>query len=218
MKIQKSLLSTLLALPLLIASAQQPPPQAQGQSRGGRTPDEYIKLLESERRIEGLQVTRVIESLSVKPGQRIADIGAGSGVFTRPLARKTGDKGVVYAIDIDQELLKHVEKTAQEQKLANVKTILAAETDPKLPELVDLMVIIDTLHHIGNQAAYLKGLKKYLKPDGRIAIIDFSKNWPAGHEKMAYTVDDLDGWMTAAGFKRVEKHDFLDNNFFVVYR
>jgi len=215
MKIQKSLLSVLLTLPLLIASAQQQP---QGQSRGGRTPDEYIKLLESERRLEGLQVTRVIESLNVKPGQRIADIGAGSGVFTRPLAKKAGDKGMVYAIDIDQELLKHVEKTAQEQKLANVKTILATEADPKLPEPVDLMVIIDTLHHIGNQAAYLKGLKKYLKPDGRIAILDFSKDWPAGHEKMIYTVETLDGWMSAAGFKRVEKHDFLDNNFFVVYR
>ncbi len=214
MKIQKSLLSVLLTLPLLIASAQQQP---QGQSRGGRTPDEYIKLLESERRLEGLQVTRVIESLNVKPGQRIADIGAGSGVFTRPLAKKAGDKGMVYAIDIDQELLKHVEKTAQEQKLANVKTILATEADPKLPEPVDLMVIIDTLHHIGNQAAYLKGLKKYLKPDGRIAILDFSKDWPAGHEKMIYTVETLDGWMSAAGFKRVEKHDFLDNNFFVVY-
>jgi hypothetical protein len=61
-------------------------------------------------------------------------------------------------------------------------------------------------------------LKKYLKPGARIAIIDFSKNWPAGHEKMAYTVKDLDGWMTAAGFKRIEQYDFLDNNFFVVYQ
>jgi len=213
----KRLSILLLALLTIAGYAQQTQPP-QGQSRGGRTPDEYIKLLESERRLEGLQVTRVIESLNVKPGQRIADIGSGSGVFTRPLAKKAGDKGMVYAIDIDQELLKHVEKTAQEQKLANVKTILAAEADPKLPEPVDLMVIIDTLHHIGNQAAYLKGLKKYLKPDGRIAIIDFSKDWPAGHEKMIYTVETLDGWMSAAGFKRVEKHDFLDNNFFVVYR
>jgi 2-polyprenyl-3-methyl-5-hydroxy-6-metoxy-1,4-benzoquinol methylase len=217
MKIRKSLFSLLLALPMLIASAQQQPPP-QGQSRGGRSADEYIKLLESERRIEGLQVTNIIKTLKVRSGQRIADIGAGSGLFTRPLAHRAGDKGVVYAVDIDTELLKYVEKTAKEQNLSNIKTILGATDDPKLPEAVDLIVIIDTLHHISNQAAYLKGLKKYLKPDGRIAILDFSKDWPAGHEKMAYTVETLDGWMSAAGFKRVEKHDFLDNNFFVVYR
>jgi cyclopropane fatty-acyl-phospholipid synthase-like methyltransferase len=217
MKLHKSLLFILLALPLLFVSAQQQP-QPAGQSRGGRSAEDYIKLLESERRIEGLQVTKVVEALKVRPDDRVCDLGSGSGLFTRPLARKAGGKGVVYAVDIDSELLKHVELTAQEQKLANIKPILASETDPKLPEPVDLITIIDTLHHIGNQAEYLKGLKKYLRPGGRVAVIDFSRDWPAGHEKMVYTVSDLDGWMTAAGFKRVEQHDFLDNNFFVVYR
>jgi 2-polyprenyl-3-methyl-5-hydroxy-6-metoxy-1,4-benzoquinol methylase len=217
MKLHKSLLFILLALPLLFVSAQQQP-QPAGQSRGGRSPEEYIKLLESERRIEGLQVDKVVEALKVRPDDRVCDLGAGSGLFTRPLARKAGGKGVVYAVDIDSELLKHVERTAQEQKLANIKPILASETDPKLPEPVDLITIIDTLHHINNHAEYLKGLKKYLRPGGRVAVIDFSRDWPAGHEKMVYTVGDLDGWMTAAGFKRVEQHDFLDNNFFVVYR
>ena len=217
MKLRKSLLFILLALPLLFVSAQQQP-QPAGQSRGGRSAEEYIKLLESERRIEGLQIAKVVEALKVRPDDRVCDLGAGSGLFTRPLARKSGGKGVVYAVDIDSELLKHVERTAQEQKLTNIKPILASETDPKLPEPVDLITIIDTLHHIGNQAEYLKGLKKYLRPGGRVAVIDFSRDWPAGHEKMAYTVGDLDGWMTAAGFKRVEQHDFLDNNFFVVYR
>jgi 2-polyprenyl-3-methyl-5-hydroxy-6-metoxy-1,4-benzoquinol methylase len=217
MKLHKSLLFILLALPLLFVSAQQQP-QPSGQSRGGRSAEEYIKLLESERRIEGLQVTKVVEALKVRPDDRVCDLGAGSGLFTRPLAQKAGGKGVVYAVDIDSELLKHVERTAQEQKIANIKPILASETDPKLPEPVDLITIIDTLHHIGNQAEYLKGLKKYLRPGGRVAVIDFSRDWPAGHEKMVYTVGDLDGWMTAAGFKRVEQHDFLDNDFFVVYR
>jgi 2-polyprenyl-3-methyl-5-hydroxy-6-metoxy-1,4-benzoquinol methylase len=217
MKLHKSLLFILLALPLLFVSAQQQP-QPAGQSRGGRSAEEYIKLLESERRIEGLQVAKVVDALKVRPDDRVCDLGAGSGLFTRPLARKAGGKGVVYAVDIDSELLKHVERTAQEQKIANIKPILASETDPKLPEPVDLITIIDTLHHIGNQAEYLKGLKKYLRPGGRVAVIDFSRDWPAGHEKMIYTVGDLDGWMAAAGFKRVEQHDFLDNNFFVVYQ
>lgn len=217
MKLRKSLLFILLILPLPFVSAQQQS-QPGGQSRGGRSAEEYVKLLESERRVEALQVDKVVEALKVRPDDRVCDLGAGSGLFTRPMARKANGKGVVYAVDIDSELLKHVERTAQEQKLTNIKPILASETDPKLPEPVDLITIIDTLHHIGARGEYLKGLKKYLRPGGRVAVIDFSRDWPAGHEKMAYTVGDLDGWMTAAGFKRVEQYDFLDNNFFVVYR
>src|SRR5215217_5618131 len=103
---RKLVFSILLMLCAAIANAQQP----QGQSRGARSADEYIKLLESERRLEGLQVTKVIETLKVKPGEIVADIGSGSGVFTRPLAQKVGAKGAVYAVDIDPELIKYVEK------------------------------------------------------------------------------------------------------------
>ncbi len=183
-----------------------------------RTAEEYIKVLESERRIEGLQVARVIDSLLIKQGQRICDLGSGSGLFTRPLARAAGPQGMVYAVDIDEGLLKHVEKTAQEQRITNIKTIRATEDDPKLPEPVDLIAIFDTLHHIGNQATYLKNLKRYLRPNGRIAIVDFSKTWPAGHEKMVYKLEDLNGWMEAAGFKLISQHYFLDNDFFVIYQ
>lgn len=191
-------------------------PLVQAQER--RTAEEYIKLLEGERRVSGLQVTRVVEALNLKPGQRVADLGSGSGLFTRPLAQAVGAKGTVYAIDVDPDLLKHVAKTAQEQKLTNIKTILAGETDPKLPEPVDLIAIFDTLHHIGGQPEYLKNLRRYLRPHGRIAVIDFSKTWPAGHEKMIYKLEDLDGWMQAAGFKMITQHYFLDNDFFVVYQ
>lgn len=205
-----SLLLLSIFLPGFLLGAQQ--------SRQDRTPEEYIKLLESERRVGELQVERVITTLKIKPGQRIADLGAGSGLFTRPAARQAGEKGLVYAIDIDAELLKYVAQTAREQKLKNIRPILAAEDDPKLPEPVDLIMIFDTLHHIGHQAAYLKNLKRYLRPGGRIAVIDFSVTWPQGHESMKYTLDDLEGWMKAAGFKRIEKYDFLSNDFFVVYQ
>lgn len=201
----------LLSVFTLSALAQQSQPPR-------RTADEYIKVLETERRIEGLQITKVIETLKIKPGQRIGDLGTGSGLFTRPIAKKLGNKGLVYAIDIDPGLLKHVEKTAAAEKITNIKTVLAAEDDPKIPEKVDLIIIIDTLHHIGNQGPYLKGLKKYLKRGGRVAIVDFSNDWPAGHESMRYSLDQLESWMKDAGFKRTEKHDFLNNNFFVIYK
>lgn len=204
----KKLFIALLALTALLtvnAQAQQ------------RSAEEYIKLLEGERRVENLQVPKVIETLKIKSNHKVADIGSGSGLFTRPLAKHLS-KGTVYAVDIDQKLLDHVAKTSAEEKLTNVKTILAPEDDPKLPEKVDLIVIIDTMHHIANQPTYVKTLKKYLRKNGRLAIIDFSKTWPAGHEKMVYKLEDLNGWMKAAGYKQVESYDFLDNNFFVVYR
>lgn len=209
MKTRKNLSipSLLIPLSLLALAAQQPQ----------RDPQEYIKMLESERRVQSLQIDRVVETLKVAPGHRVADIGAGSGLFTRPIAKKTGESPV-YAVDIDPELLKHVDKTARDEHLSNVRTVLAAEDDPKIPEPVDLIVIIDTLHHIKNQAAYLRNVRRYLRPDGRIAVIDFTEQWPPGHEQMKYSVEQLEGWMKEAGFTRVEKHDFLANNFFVVYR
>lgn len=186
------------------------------QAQQRRDPQEYIRMLESEQRVKELQVDRVVETLNISPGQKVADLGSGSGLFTRPLARKVGEKGTVFAVDIDPELLKHIENTAD--KPANIRTVLAAEDDPKIPERVVLIVIIDTLHHIKNREAYLKNLRNYLRPEGRIAIIDFSKEWPANHAQMKYSLEELEGWMKADGYKRIEKHDFLQNNFFVIYQ
>jgi ubiquinone/menaquinone biosynthesis C-methylase UbiE len=198
----------LLVLSIFLLGAQQ------AQQR--RDPQEYIKRLEAEQRVKELQVDRVVETLKISPGQKVADLGAGSGLFTRPISGKVGEKGTVFAIDIDPELLKHIDKTAE--RPSNIRTVLAAQDDPKIPERVDLIVIIDTLHHIRNREAYLKRLRNYLQPSGRIAILDFSQNWPADHEQMKYTPEELEGWMKSAGYKRVEKHDFLQNNFFVIYQ
>jgi len=186
------------------------------QAQQRRDPEEYVKRLEAEQRVKELQVDRVIATLKISPGQKVADLGSGSGLFTRPIDRKVGEKGTVFAIDIDPELLKHIEKTAD--KPSQIRTVLAAKDDPKIPEPVDLIVIIDTLHHIQNREAYLKNLRKYLRPEGRIAIIDFSKTWPADHEQMKYSLAELEAWMKAGGYKEVEKYDFLSNNFFVIFQ
>jgi ubiquinone/menaquinone biosynthesis C-methylase UbiE len=201
-------IAVLLALVLLVAStpAQQ------------RDPEAYAKTLEGAERVARMQVPRVLETLALTAGAKVADIGAGSGLFSRPIAKAVGATGVVYAVDIDAGLLKIVERTSKEAGLANVRTVLAATDDPKLPEPVDLAFICDALHHIGSQAAYLKTLAKYVKPGGRVAIIDFSEKWPQGHESMRFSVADLEGWMKGAGFTPVGSYTYLDNSFFVIYR
>jgi ubiquinone/menaquinone biosynthesis C-methylase UbiE len=181
-------------------------------------PEAYAKTLEGAARVARMQVPRVIETLAIAPGSKVADIGAGSGLFSRPIAQHLGRAGTLYAVDIDPGLLKIVDRRAQEEKLTNIRTILAAKDDPKLPEAVDLAFICDALHHIGNQAEYFKTLAKYIKPGGRIAVIDFSETWPVGHESMRYSVSDLDGWLKAVGFTQIASHSYLENSFFVIYR
>lgn len=183
-----------------------------------RTPEEYAKFLEGADRVSRMQVPRVVAALDLKPGMKVADIGSGSGLFTRPIAQAVAPGGVAYAVDIDDALLKIVARGAEQQKIANVKAVLAAADDPKLPEPVDIAFICDTLHHIANQGVYLKTLRKYLKAGARVVVIDFDTAWPQGHDTMRYSREQLDRWMVEAGFSRLSSHDWLDNSFFVVYR
>jgi len=183
-----------------------------------RDPLQYIEILESADRVRKLQVERVVEVLNLKPGEVVADLGAGSGLFTRPIAREVGPSGTVYAIDIDSVLLAHIEETARREGLNNIETVQANEYDPRIPEEVNLVLICDTLHHIDNRPAYLKALRRYLKPGGRIAIIDLEKNWPPGHDLNKFTVSELLTWMGDAGFRVDQRFDFLEDNFFITFR
>ncbi len=185
----------------------------------GRDPKQYQQTLENPERIAGLQVERVVKTLDVKPGMRIADVGAGTGLFSLPFAKAVGPSGKVYAIDVDAGLLAIVKEKANGAGLANIETIVAGATDPKVPEPVDLLFICDTMHHLPNQAEYVKQFAKLLKPGGRVAVIDFKEgNWPAGHDSFRITPAQVDEWMQAAGLTRSAAHDFLATNFFHEYR
>jgi arsenite methyltransferase len=183
-----------------------------------RDPRQYQQVLEHPQRVASLQVDRVVTTLGIKPGMRVADLGAGTGVFTLPLARAADANGKVYAIDVDPGLLAIVSEKAAASKMTNIETIVAGDTDPKLPEPVDLIFICDTLHHLPDQAAYVKQFPELLLPGGRVAVIDFAEGkWPAGHEAFTITPAQVDGWMQAAGFSRTATHTFLETNFFHVY-
>jgi ubiquinone/menaquinone biosynthesis C-methylase UbiE len=205
-------------LTLLVALACWAVPRAQqAPAPQQRTPEEYAKFLEGADRVARMQVPRVVQALGLKTGTKVADIGSGSGLFARPIAKAVAP-APVYAVDIDPDLLKIVDRGAKEAGLANIRTVLGAVDDPKLPEAVDVIFICDTLHHIANQGTYLKKIRQYLAPGGRLAIIDFSDRWPDGHEKFRYSTEQFDAWMKEAGFTRVTSHDWLENSFFILYR
>jgi ubiquinone/menaquinone biosynthesis C-methylase UbiE len=180
---------------------------------------EYIKILEDPHRVDRLRPAEIIKAIGLKPGDTVADIGSGSGLFTREMARVVTPAGKVYAVDIDKNLLAHVEKVAADQGITNITTVLAPEDSPSLPpRSLDAALICDTLHHITRRQTYLANLKPCLKPDGRLVIIDFSDGWPAGHEPLRYSLAELDAWTNAAGYVKVAEYDSIEGNFFRIFK
>lgn len=118
---------------------------------------------------------RVMDHLFIKPGDKIADIGAGTGFFTMHFALRTGKNGMVYASDIDENMVQAIEKRARKDKLSNVRAVLGKTDDPMIPaSAVDLLFICDTYLFIENRVQYLVKIKESLKPGGRLAIISFN--------------------------------------------
>ena len=199
-------LTAMTALAVVAPGAQQ------------RDPEQYARFLESSERVAHMEVDRVVTALHLQPGQTVADLGSGSGLFTRALARAVAPDGTAFAVDIDPALLAIVMRSAERSKLTNIRTVEAAADDPKLPSPVDLIFICDTFHHLPDKPTYARTLARYTKPGGRVAVIDFTNEWPSGHDQMRYTLQDLEGWMTAAGFTRQQTFDFPENSFYVIYR
>lgn len=194
-------------------------PQAAAQL-GARSTEQWLKTLESANRARSLKVDEAVAALKLKQGAVVADIGAGSGTFTLPLAKAVSSTGKVYAVDIDQGLVDHIARKAKEQKADNVQAVLGKFTDPNLPaHNIDVAFIYDVLHHIENRTEYLKNLAPYLKRSGRIVVIDFHpelgphKSDPA----LQVTKDQAKAWMAAIGFKPVSEHALYTDKWFVEY-
>lgn len=163
-------------------------------------------------REEWQQPDRVVETLAIQPGDRIADLGAGSGYFTFRLAEAAGKGGKVYAADVDAAMLEALKKDIETRKAKNIETILGEKTDPKLPRGgVDLIFLCNVYHHLENQAGYFKNLKKYLRPKGRIVIIDFQDGM---HSTPAETIRSQ---LIAAGYHRQAQYDFLEKQNFQIF-
>ena len=170
-------------------------------------------------RDEWQQPQRVIQSLQIRPGATIADLGAGSGYFTFLLAQAAGPAGKVYAVDIDNDMTELVARKAKEQGLQNVEVILAKPNDSLLPEgRIDLIFTSNTYHHIENRVAYFAALRKTLRPSGRVAVIDFDRrSWFSGLLKHYTPSDFIKREMEQAGYRLASEFDFLDRQSFLIF-
>ncbi len=139
-------------------------------------PQEQIRRLEAPGRVKGQSVEAILARLDLQPGLVVADIGAGTGVFSRPFARAVGPTGKVYAVDIEPMLIGYLLGRAAGEQIPNIEPVLGLPESPQLPAAdVDLAFMNDVLHHIEHKALYIKNLAKYMKPAGRIAIVEFDR-------------------------------------------
>lgn len=161
----------------------------------------------------------VIRALRIQPGQFIADLGSGSGYFTFRLARAVAPGGKVYAVDVDEGMNQYVMAQARERGLANIDVILPKRDDPLLPASgVHMIFSTNTYHFLENRAAYFDSASKYLRPGGRVVIIDFSSRQWFDIFGAHYTPGDvIKSEMKKAGYTLQQEFDFLPKQHFLVF-
>lgn len=187
------------------------------QSRDMTSGETWIERLERPDRIPGLRIDDVIDALDLQVGDVVADIGAGSGAFSVPFAKAVGPTGRVLAVEIWPVLLDYITAKAEKAGVDNVDTILCTPDDPKLPQgQVDLAYFHDVFHNVPDRQAYLKRLTSYLKPNGRIAIIEqeyddpVARKWDVPEDRIR--PEQVDEWMMNVGLELVAEFDLFQGD------
>ncbi|MFP3874975.1 MAG: class I SAM-dependent methyltransferase [Thiohalophilus sp.] len=165
----------------------------------------------------------IIEALDLETGMHIADVGAGTGLFTRLFAQQVGKTGKVYAVDIAQNFVDNILRTAREQDLNNIEGIVNDQHSARLPEdSVDLVFLSDTYHHFEYPEAMLDSIHRALRPGGRLVIIDFrrepgeSSAWVMSHVRA--NREEVIDEVTTAGFELEQEPELLEDNYFLIFR
>jgi predicted methyltransferase len=159
----------------------------------------------------------VIQALALKPDAVIADIGSGTGYFSARLANMV-PKGRVFGIDTEPDMVKYLAERAKREGLSNISAVKGTPDDPRLPEKVDLVLLVDVYHHIDGRERYFRRLIDSLKPGGRVAVIDFRMDSPEGPPKSARIAPDrVKAELSRAGYVLAREHEFLPNQYFLVF-
>ncbi len=183
----------------------------------------WKKGFENEDREVYRKRNEILAATGVKPGMAVADVGAGTGLFTMLFAQAVSPGGRVYAVDISRAFIEHIGERAKAEGLDNVTTILTKGTETELPEAsVDLVYTCDTYHHFEHPGETLQSLRKALKPGGRMVVIDFEKIPGQTHQqRIDHTRADKHTAIReieAAGFRFVEEKKLMRENYFVVFQ
>jgi ubiquinone/menaquinone biosynthesis C-methylase UbiE len=197
-------------------STQSPAPPVEHR----KTSEPYtgdLSIFDSPGRDERLQVNRIMDILGITSGKTIADIGAGSGWFTVRAARRVGEGGVVYAVDINPESIRYIADRAQKEQLHNVKAILGKADNPLLPAAsVDSVLLLKTYHEVAEPVALLQNLRASLRPGAKIGIIDRNGNG----ENHGVSREIVLREAAQAGYHLLKQYDFVKGDkmdYFLVF-
>lgn len=182
---------------------------------------EFVARFEREGRDAFDHRRQIVAAIGLKPGMDVADIGAGTGLFTRLFAPRVAPRGTVYAVDISDRFVRHVEQTAAQAGLDNVRGVVADPHSVKLPpESIDLAFICDTYHHFEFPHKTMTSIHRALRPAGQVILIDFhriegkSSDWVLQHVRAGQDVFTRE--IRAAGFRQIEeKPDLLGESYFL---
>jgi ubiquinone/menaquinone biosynthesis C-methylase UbiE len=214
----------LLAALTALAAAQAEESVAPGINRHYLNPEfeQWRDTFEQPGREVYARRAEIVAASGVRPGMAVADIGAGSGLFTLLFAREVGTAGRVYAVDIASEFLAGIAARAEAEGLDNVVTVLGDQRSARLaPASIDLAFVCDTYHHFEQPQAMLASLRQALRPGGRLIVIDFrreagvSSSWVMGHVRAGEA--QVAAEITAAGFEPGAGPDMLRSNYFLIF-
>ena len=185
-------------------------------------PKDFTKRFETESREVFVNREQIVATCKLKPGMAVADVGAGTGLFTRVFAKAVGPDGKVYAVDIAENFLRHIERRAKEDGVNNVQTVLAGADSANLPaDSVDLAFVCDTYHHFEFPQKTMASIRRALRPGGRVVVIDFHRiegvrsEWIMNHVRAGQEVFRQE--IEQAGFRLVEEPKFLTENYCMVF-
>jgi ubiquinone/menaquinone biosynthesis C-methylase UbiE len=165
------------------------------------------------------QPDKVIQILAIEEGWHIGDLGAGGGYYTYRFAEETGPSGKVFAADINEEFLEEIEKTAGDKGYENVHIIKANSDDSRFQDAsLDLLFTRNTFHHIENKNQYMKQLVHKLKPEGKIVLIDYKKEFAAGPPGHNVTREEILTSIEDTGLEIEKEYDFLEKQYFFVFK
>ena len=174
-----------------------------------------LSIFDNAGRAERLQINRVMDTLAIVPGKRVADIGAGSGFFTVLAARRVGDQGMIYAEDINPEAIQYIDARLKKEALHNVKTVLGQPNNPLLPAPVDAVLLLKTYHEIAQPVVLFRNLRSSLAKDAKVGVIDRhgdGTNHGLGRDMVIRE-------MKEAGYKVIHQEDYKKDgmDYFLVF-
>ena len=179
--------------------------------------DKWAKEFDNPERDAWQKPEEIVDALHLKRISSVADIGAGTGYFSVRIAKRIPE-GKIFAADVEPDMVRYLGERARREHLSNLVPVQASPDAANLPESVDVVLVVDTYHHIGNRIQYFAKLKSSLRPRGRLVIVDFKADSPSG-PPVQYRIspERVAEELNAAGYSLLETRQFLPRQYYVVF-